>query len=214
MSVHEKILFKTEVGSNMWGMSLPDSDVDVMTVYQQDTKEILSGYPPKLSFPSKKVMVDDKEHDIQYMEIGHLINLLIKGNCNALWAVTTPVIIQDSPVLEDLKYLTYSTLSKAPYQSIRGIAYSQLLDSDRRKGVRDSSKSLKTSLRSILFGINLFTTGTLKYLPIQHETTQEEVKAAFLRLDDAYAHSTLPEKPDEQRFRTFLYEVRTGKKGD
>jgi predicted nucleotidyltransferase len=209
------VLFRTEVGSNMWGMKRPDSDVDEMVVYQQDIKEILSGYAIERARPQKVTVKNGVEWDTQYMEIGHLINLLIKGNVNALWTVTTPVILQDSNVLEDLKYLVYGNgITKASYQSIRGIAHSQLLDSERRKTSPKMfpNKSLKTSLRSVVFGINMMNTGTLKFLPIQHEVTESEVKDAFLRFDDAYAQSKLPEKPDEALFRKFLYEVRIGKR--
>lgn len=209
------ILFRTEVGSNMWGMKRPDSDVDEMVIYRQDTKEILSGYAVEQARPQKMTVKNGVEWDTQYMEIGHLINLLIKGNTNALWTVTSPVILEDSHILEDLKYLVYASgLTKASYQSIRGIAHSQFLDDERRKNSPKMfpGKSLKTAMRSLVFGINLMNTGTLKYLPIQVDVTKEEVQDAFLRFDDAYAKSKLPEKPDEAEFRKFLYGVRTGKK--
>lgn len=62
-----KPLFVTNVGSHMWGMSTPDSDLDLMLVYQEDTRHILEGRGiektrPDRSFMENGVLVDQKEH--------------------------------------------------------------------------------------------------------------------------------------------------------
>ena len=215
MAAPINILFKTNVGSHMWGMNHAKSDVDIINVYQQDTKEILSGYPIDIARPPKTVEHDGKEYDHQFMEIGHLINLLLKGNPNAIWAVTSPIIIQDSQILEDLKGIVHSNLSKASYMPIRGMAKSQYLDQEKRKGAKNltnPNKAFKATLRTLAFGIELLNTGRLKYLPIQYNVMDAEIAAAFLTLDNAYASSKLPEKPNEQVFRQFLYEIRIGKR--
>jgi len=70
------------------------------------------------------------------------------------------------------------------------------------------NKAYKTCLRTVKFGIALFNTGELKFEPVRHPVTQDEIDTAFLELNDAYALSKLPKEPDEKQFRDFLYELR------
>ena len=116
----EELLFITEVGSYMWSMGTPESDHDHMVIFQQSTDEILYGYAPKTGRPQKKYFDEGVEYDCQYMEIGHLINLLVKGNVNAIWTATSPLVVQDYSTaliggLRHLREIVNSNLSKASY---------------------------------------------------------------------------------------------------
>jgi predicted nucleotidyltransferase len=208
----EKILFITEVGSYMWGMGTPESDHDHMVIFQQSTSEILYGYAPKTGRPQKKYFDNGIEYDCQYMEIGHLVNLLIKGNVNAIWTATSPIIVQDNcPIdLLNLRSLVYSNLSKASYASINGMAGSQFKASIRRKIATNmtADKAYKTCLRTLNFGITMFDTGKLVYAPVDHTVTIEEINEAFEELERAYERTHLPAKPNEQDFRKFLHDLR------
>ncbi|MCK9565740.1 MAG: hypothetical protein M0Q43_06805 [Methanothrix sp.] len=45
---------------------------------------------------------DGEIYDTLGWEIGHLINQLIKGNVNAIWYVTSPLVIKPSNIQEEL----------------------------------------------------------------------------------------------------------------
>jgi predicted nucleotidyltransferase len=97
--MNENYLFVTEVGSRMWGMEKFASDYDLFHCYQQPAREYLRTSTFEKSRPAKKDydLRDGvtRELDCQYMEIGHLVNLLKKGNVNAIWAVCSPVVHQN-----------------------------------------------------------------------------------------------------------------------
>jgi predicted nucleotidyltransferase len=202
----EKILFKTLVGSHMWGMNTPQSDRDIMVVFQQDTKEILSGYGIQTGKVHNMVVENGVECDYQYMEIGHLVNLLLKGNINAFWTVTSPCVVESSPVLDDLRILANNNLSKMLNPSINGMAISQMNDEYKRPSME--GKGFRTALRTLNQGIAIFETGKIEFNSVGQHIAEDDVKTAFKELNSAYAHTKLPEKPDENLFRSFLYNVR------
>lgn len=94
-----RILFITEVGSRMWGMEEFASDYDWVHIYQVPTRSILEGRKIPVTRPQKHYTDDHgRLIDASFMEIGHLVQLLISGNINAIWAVTSPLVIADSSV--------------------------------------------------------------------------------------------------------------------
>jgi predicted nucleotidyltransferase len=206
----EKILFETTVGSHMWGMNTPESDLDQMVIFQQPTKDMLYGHILKTSKEHKEFIENDVEYDYQYMEIGHLIGLLLKGNVNAIWTVTTPIYTTMTPELWDLRIITFGNLSRSSYASIKGMAISQFKDSTRRKIAQNMNpdKAYKTCLRTLKFGIKLFNDGSIMFAPVDRVPTKEEIDEAFDELGNAYEESDLPDQPKEKPFRDFLYDVR------
>jgi len=206
-SQEDKILFETEVGSIMWGMQTPESDHDIMQVYAQPTRDILSGKVIIKNKPHHQYKQFGYEWDYQFMEIGHLVNLLIKGNCNAIWMVTSPVVITDSDVLKKLRDLTVTNLSKASYDSINGLATSNFKDQEKRPLMRPN-KAYKQCLRTLNFGTTLFETGELRYSPVTKEVDKNDIEDAFIRLNKAYENTKLINSPNEQVFRDFLYNLR------
>jgi predicted nucleotidyltransferase len=203
-------LFVTEVGSRMWGMAKFASDYDLFHVYQTPSKDYLVSGNFGSTKPAKS-WVDEKnrEIDAQYMEIGHLVNLLKKGNINAMWAVCSRVVHKDSEVLQQLKYITLQNLSKASYPSICGMAISQLKDAEKRKEVRDPQKSLWSCKRTLEFGHTLLTGGGV-FLQCNsgYEMTEEILQKEFDRLDEAHKMSKLPDAPNPKHFDNFIYRLR------
>jgi hypothetical protein len=205
----EKTLFVTTVGSHMWAMQIPTSDLDLMVVYQESTRDILEGKlihktKPDKTFERDGVTVDQKEQ-----EIGHLVNKLIDGNVNAIWTVCTPIIIQDHSYLQTLRRITEQNLSKASYASIKGMAISQFKDHTKRAGVMPEGKALKTAWRTCEFGQMLLLGKEIKFKPAPvEEVTVGDVEWILNGLDYAYKESQLPELPDEKPFRDFIFNVR------
>ena len=206
-----KYLFVTEVGSRMWGMEKFASDYDLFHVYQTPASEYLISGNFGSSKPAK-IWFDDRnrEIDAQYMEIGHLVGLLKKGNVNALWAVCSDVAHKDTEVLRQLKHITLQNLSKASYQSIHGMAISQLKDAEKRKEVKDPQKNLVTCQRTLLFGIKLLYGEGVSFKASwpMYEITKENCEANFIDLDIALQCSKLPDFPNPQPFDDFIYRLR------
>jgi predicted nucleotidyltransferase len=212
MSGDKNYLFVTEVGSRMWGMEKFASDYDLFHCYQQPAREYLRTSTFEKSRPAKKDydLRDGvtRELDCQYMEIGHLVNLLKKGNVNAIWAVCSPVVHQNSQTLRELKQITLDNLSRASYASIKGMAMSELSDATKRKDVRDPQKNLQTCIRTLWFGQDLFLGRKLSFTPVSSIVSEQMCSEEFAVLDSAYESSNMREKPDPVPFDDFLFRIR------
>ncbi len=230
-------LFTSVVGSHMWKMNRPDSDIDLNMVYAVDPEDILAGDKFQTSF-QLSVIVNDRTLDIHTYEIGHLIHLLKKGNVNAIWAACSPLkdardagvsvpkkIIDDlfggvdgigGHIQKTLDELVRANLSRESYHSIHGMAQSQLLDAEKHP--ERALKTLKSCMRTCAFGCSLLEDGELVFNPVEDpkpgasrtvsEEARMEAEYELHLLDEAYKNSPLPERPDEKRFRSFLLDVR------
>ena len=212
-----KILFITEVGSRMWGMEEFASDYDRVHIYQVPTRSILEGRKISVTRPQKQY-TDEQGRliDASFMEVGHLVKLLISGNINAIWAVTSPLVIEDLVgVREPLRKVVVSTLSRQSYYSVRGMAESQALDAFRDRGRENPEKPYLTAIRTLLFGQRLLSEGVPDYrvmdgLTWDPEITPEDRYAAELvLLDEVFRECQLPLVPDDRLFRDLLFSLRT-----
>ena len=202
-------LYVSCVGSHMWGMNNEQSDIDLVMIYIASTRAILRGE----NFPStvrQQIAPRNGEiYDTLGWEIGHLIDQLIKGNINAIWYATSPLVIKPSRVQEELSALVQSNLSRQTYHSIRGMAESQIKsDETPEKKPKIPGKGYRTALRTINFGIKLLSEARICFAPVLHAPSAEEVMERMEQLDEAYLKSPLPDRPDEEDFREFLLKLR------
>lgn len=210
------LLWQSEIGSGMWGTKR--NDLDLMSVYCVDTHKILRGENVHITMPHRKYRDEVKYGDIdveeQAQELGHLVNKLIDGNVNAIWSVCSPEIISSpySNILFDLKKITLANLSKMSYHSIKGMCMSQYNDNVKRAAVMPPGKAFRGALRVANFGITLLSKGEVKFVGVNKDyiPTEDEVVRAIMKLDEANEKSKLPDKPNEELFRDFLYHVRIG----
>ena len=200
-------LFITEVGSRMWGMADISSDYDLFFCYRTPASVYLRTGNFDATRPQQKFNHDGKEFDCQFMEIGHLIHLLMKGNVNAIWAVCSPIVHQSSDTRLELKDLVESQLSKDSYPSILGMATSQFKDAEKRAEVRGKEKSLATCVRTLNFGLALLNGRGCDFSPYW-DATPEICKQSFDDLEKAMFASTLPVHPRYDLFTDFLLAVR------
>lgn len=123
------ILFRTIVGSHMWGQHHSESDTDMFEVYVVDTRSILLGNRHDRGHHSEEEKDGVKEEKDSY-EIGHVIEQLKKGNINFLWGVMSPhfdlVTTNIDPNMWDLRRITRENLSKATMHSVRGFVIHNL----------------------------------------------------------------------------------------
>ncbi|HEX7445348.1 MAG TPA: nucleotidyltransferase domain-containing protein [Methanothrix sp.] len=206
-----KTLFISCVGSHMWGMQNEESDIDLVMIYIAPTKRILRGerIPPTI----RQEIADrgGEVYDKLGWEIGHLINQLIKGNVNAIWFVTSPLVIKPSPIQKELSALVQANLCRETYRSIKGMAESQIKSEEG--AAKKKGKGYRTALRTIDFGIGLLKEGRICFAPVLHTPEFVEVMEEMLRLDEAYESSRLPDLPDEEAFREFLLRLRLDEMG-
>jgi predicted nucleotidyltransferase len=201
-----RTLFITCVGSHMWQMESVESDIDLVVIYTAPTRSLLRGEKISPTISQRMEEKDGMIYDTLGWEIGHLINQLLKGNVNAIWYASSPLVLQPSPVQKELKALIEANLCRETYRSIKGMAESQI--QSEQKPDRIVGKSYRTALRTINFGIELLTNGRLCFEPVLHIPEAEEVAEMMCQLAEAYEASSLPDLPDEEVFREFLLRLR------
>jgi predicted nucleotidyltransferase len=203
-----KKLWTTVVGSHVWDMNRPDSDIDEFTVYIVPTTEILSG----TNRGGGSHFTSYEEKDEHRHEIGHVIDHLLTGNINYLIGVMSPITTyQRVNHRERLRsiMLEYGQ-SKSSYHSIKGLAISNY-----RKYVighdtaREYPLEKKCNLicRSLMFGINLLNGNGFQFNPVKKQN-EYDVKAKLRLLDIAYKGSKLPDHVDSEPFRNYLLNLR------
>jgi hypothetical protein len=200
-----KTLFISCVGSHMWGMQSPESDIDLVMIYIAPTRALLRGEKILPTVRQQITARGGEYYDTLGWEIGHLINQLIKGNVNAIWYVCSPLVIKPSTIQEELSALVHANLCRQTYHSIKGMAQSQIKSEEKpAQDPRIAGKGYRTALRTINFGISLLSEGRICFAPVFHTPGAKEVTEKMRQLDEAYVASRLPDQPDEDAFREFL----------
>jgi hypothetical protein len=200
-----KTLFISCVGSHMWGMQNEESDIDLVMIYIVPTRVLLRGERILPTVRQEIAAQKGEIYDTLGWEVGHLINQLIKGNVNAIWYVTSPLVIKPSIIQEELSALVQANLCKKTYCSIKGMAESQIKSEEKPK---IAGKGYRTALRTINFGLKLLREGRISFAPVLHTPGAREVMERMSQLEEAYEASLLPDLPDEEAFRDFLMRLR------
>ena len=185
--VENKELFKTCVGSHAWKMNNEQSDKDVFKCYIAPSSDFLIGKTRKNSHFSQVNGVDTTS-----TEIGVVVTQLLKNNVNYLVNVMSPIIIQDSKELQELRILTQKNLSKQCFNSIYGLAYGnykKYIITDKQ----NTEKKRKVIARTLLFGYNLLVNHEFIFRPVITDVSVSELEAIIRDLSYAYNESTLPE---------------------
>ncbi|MFZ3111813.1 DNA polymerase beta superfamily protein [Methanothrix sp.] len=209
-----KILYISCIGSHMWGMESKESDIDLVMIYIVPTKRILRGEKFPATIRQEMAARGGGIYDTLGWEIGHLIDLLIKGNVNAIWYATSPLVIMPSALQEELSAIVQANLCRESYHSIKGMAESQIKSETEQLKlsgaglVKRPGKGYRTALRTINFGIKLLREARISYEPVMHDPALEELKEGMNQLDEAYRQSMLPDLPDKDQFRDFLLRQR------
>lgn len=207
-----RTLFTTCVGSHMWRMNTAESDVDLAVIYIAPTKAILRGERIPATTGQRMESRNGIIYDTLGWEIGHLVSQLLKGNINAIWYATSPIVIQPSPYQEELKSLVLNNLCKNTYCSLTGMAESQIAEGQKLNG--SGGKGYRTALRTMNFGIELLSRGRLCYEPVCYTPDLDVIMDKKRQLLEAYETSDLPQMPDVEAFREFLFRLRMDEMAD
>ena len=95
----EKLLFATETGSRLWGMSSPDSDYDVRGIYLPSKEEVYD-------FEKHRDVIDvmDGDFDLSAFNIDKFMALVCNGNTSVYeWIRSDMIVYNKLPNWEDLK---------------------------------------------------------------------------------------------------------------
>lgn len=195
-------LFTTITGSHVWKMETPQSDIDKTEVFITSTKNILSG----IGIPKTKKFTLGTT-DITQIEIGFVIESLIKNNINAIILVASPNPIYElKNYRKELIQILEKNISKNCFNSIHGLG-----NSNYKKYIQTrkdaSPKRINTICRSLQFGITLLNTGKIKFKPY-YEGTPQDIENLLEEIHTSFLESPLPEKSDEVPFREFLFKLR------
>lgn len=218
------------IGSHMWGMNHPGSDVDVAQIYINGSKKILLG---KTNRGGQETKIG--KYDICKFEIGHVIEQLKKANLNFIWYVTSPIwkpVSDFGAVLHNrLETLVKKNLSKECFYSIAGLTRNNIrkyfdiyLPFGKKVNPKEYStyeidlpiKTIRKKLwlisRTLLFGFNILGLHKIKYQDprtmFNENIKLQNVLNLYNKFIDAYEISTLPDKPNKDDFDKFLYVLR------
>lgn len=233
-------LFVTVSGAHLYGFPSTDSDVDLRGCHRLPLTALLGLRPPSETVEAGQLL-DGIEVELVSHEIGKYLLLLAKHNGYVLEQIFSPLVVHGQQFLDQLLPLARRCITRSCYHHYRGFLQSQLrlLEKEPVK----KAKSLLYAYRVVLTGIHLMRTGEveanlrelnrhfrlsfleelivrkqdreqgiLNDLDWQHH--QDELQRWEIQLNEAYAHSTLPEHPPWEELNRFLINLRLNNEAD
>jgi len=232
-----EVIYITISGSDLYGFSSKDSDVDYRGTYLTGTENLLG-------LRNKRDVIEMKP-DIVMFELAKELKLAIKGNCNVLEHINAEPVYRTADFLDMRQMVNNSFSKKGLYNSYRGMAMFNY-----KKFIMKGRKTYKKYLyvfRGLMAGTYALQTGRIesnietlnKYFKLDEVKTlikakregfeNDEVNSLiddgsldsiipklFERMDKAYVKSKIPEKVDPQlwdEINSWLINLREDKIG-
>jgi len=213
----EFIIYRCVVGSRAYGLEQDGSDTDRRGIYlpSAELQWSLRGVPEQL---------ESHEEQTCYRELQKFIALALKANPNILECLYSPMVELAAPLAEELLAMPEIFLSKMVYQTFNGYVMSQFkkLEQDLRAKGEIRWKHAMHLIRLQLSGERVLREGFVpvdvgehreRLLAIRNnELSWDEVNEWRLemhrRMDEAFAKTKLPERPDYERANAFLVKAR------
>ena len=196
-------LFSTLVGSHAWKMNHSKSDEDLFVCYAAPSTDFLIGKTHNKSHHSKIEGVDRVS-----VEIGKVVNQILKNNINYLTYVLSPVVKFTTPEHKKLYLLTILNIHSGCYKSINGFAYGEF----KKKvngGKKDTQKVRRSVLRTLNFGITLLEKGVVNFAPVVGDVEIDDINFAFQKLEITYGNTMLPNEPlHSEKMMDWLLDIR------
>lgn len=222
-NIEAKPLQIAAIGSHLWNMNHEGSDVDSMAIVQEPTVRILRR---EAKWQEQSYFRSETDHqwpvDIHIHEAGRAADFLQKMNVNFVVGVCSPLKVFTSPETDALERIVRENLSRELYESIHGMAISNMA---RYAGIKRGTfytavleelrytpiepRRCAKMLAYLEFGLNALTDGQLRFRKPEaypHETSG--VVQAIRDLDVAFVDSDLPTKATKEPFHDWLQALR------
>ncbi len=159
-------VFAAISGAHLYGFASPDSDVDLRGAFLHTTHAMLSMFPPKETWTVEEernvggavMELDWVAHDLR-----KFARLMTQHNGYVLEQLFSPLVVVDSPLLEELRALGAGCVTRPCVRHYLGFA------KGRRKRLREPGATVKHLLyayRVYLTGIHAMATGEVcSHLP-------------------------------------------------
>jgi len=221
-------------GAHAYGFPSDDSDFDLKGVMVAPLASLLGLDPPEETFERMEVF-EGVEQDLTLHDAKKAIQLLLRGNGNALEHALTPIQLYDSPRAEQFRALARGAISKRFVHHYRG--FFQGMRAEHAAVGR--AKTLLYAYRVALTGAHLLRTGQLEQdvrvnaqregvreveelVRLKHDRAEkaslsasenERLSAGLDRalaiLEEAHTSSPLPEEaPNRQALDAWLVDIR------
>jgi uncharacterized protein len=216
-NLYDHVIYRCIVGSRAYGLEDDASDTDIRGIYLPPANLHWSLY----GIPEQ---IEQNETQECYWELQKFIVLALKANPNILECLYTPLVELATPIAQELLEMRSIFISQLVYQTYNGYVLSQFkkLEQDLRNHGQLRWKHAMHLIRLLLSGITLLKEGFVpirvddfraKLLSIKSaQMDWEEVNAWRLKLhqdfDQAFATTSLPERPDYASANDFLLRSR------
>jgi len=130
MKQEHKILYKVESGSQLYGTTTPESDVDYTSVFMPTAYDLFSLQKCEYIDNSTKSSTEERRNtaediDDQQYSLQRFIHLVIHGNPNLLEILFCKKPVFEDPIFTPLKENAGRLISRKVYDSFTGFAISQ-----------------------------------------------------------------------------------------
>lgn len=154
------IIFSSYVGSILYGINTPDSDIDILEIVYDPIETVLGTYAQKYG----RQTIKNGQDKIIY-PLKHFLKLLVAGNPNAiqLFQITdSDLILRDTPAwtLIQREYLRLMDIGNIN-NAYKGIIFNEM--SQIQKGKRDEGKHISNIFRYMRDLRLLYSTGYCYY---------------------------------------------------
>jgi predicted nucleotidyltransferase len=227
-------VFVTVSGAHLYGFPSPDSDVDLRGAYLMPLEAVVGLYPAQetitCTFDEAGREIDLVAHDLH-----KFLRLLLKRNGYVLEQLYSPLVVQGSAALDELRVLARDCITRHVYHHYAGFARHQIQRLEAESP--PSAKTLLYVYRVLLTGIWLLRTGEVEanlrhlnatfrlhiipeliaqkqaehavLLDIHLDNHQHTIAQLQAQLETAFQESGLPEEPaNVTALNDFLVQLR------
>lgn len=216
-NLYDYVIYRCVVGSNAFGLSGENSDVDLRGIYLPPASMHWSLY----GLPEQ---IEKTDSDEVYWELQKFLTLALKANPNVLECLYTPLIEHATPLAHELLAERTKFLSRLVYQTYNGYVMSQFrkLEQDIRTSGELRWKHVMHLLRLLLSGITILQEHSVPVDVGPYKDRLLSVRRGQMSWDDAnkwrlelhkifdkaFEETTLPERPDYEWANSFLIKAR------
>lgn len=216
-NLYQRVIFRCVIGSQAYGLSNAESDVDRRGIYlpTADLHWSLYGLPEQL---------ENHETQEAYWELQKFLVLALKANPNVLECLYTPLVEKATLLAEELLGMKAIFLSRVVYQTYNGYVMSQFkkMQADIRNKGQVKWKHVMHLIRLLLSGIGVLRDA---FVPVRVEAHRDRLLAIrrgevpwedvenwrlalHQEFNAAFETTKLPERPDYERANAFLIGAR------